>query len=77
VATLSAVAGPLALQSDDERRFLREAYIPWALRCGRRARPLMSVWYEQRFDCDLDDLRKELRIERAPQYQEKRDNINT
>lgn len=38
-------------------------YLPWAIRTGRAMRPLMAVYWEQRFEQNVDELRKELNIE--------------
>lgn len=39
------------------------AYLPWALRNGARARPLLAVFWEERFDQDLQSVRRELGVE--------------
>lgn len=53
-----------------ERRILQTIYFPWAVASGRRARPLMNVWYEKSFSVPLETLRKELKVEVAPQIVE-------
>ena len=65
VSALSALAGPAALGAAD-RRVYRQAYVPWAVRAAREAKPLMAVEYEARLDADLSDLRRELRVRVAP-----------
>eukprot|EP00586_Coscinodiscus_wailesii_P008739 CAMPEP_0172523886 /NCGR_PEP_ID=MMETSP1066-20121228/293896_1 /TAXON_ID=671091 /ORGANISM="Coscinodiscus wailesii, Strain CCMP2513" /LENGTH=171 /DNA_ID=CAMNT_0013306981 /DNA_START=582 /DNA_END=1100 /DNA_ORIENTATION=- len=66
VAALSVTAGQLRLTAD-ERRVLRERYLPWAVNVGKKATFLMNVYYEEEFDTDLEVLRERLGIERAPQ----------
>lgn len=39
---------------------------PWALRSGSRARCMLSVFYERRWDQNLEELREELNIEPPP-----------
>lgn len=65
VATLSALGGSVRVPSD-KKKTLRRVYIPWAVRAGRKARPLLTVWYERRWEMSLDDVRAELSFEAAP-----------
>lgn len=46
-----------------QRQSYRMHYLPWAIRTGRTMRPLMSVYWEKRFEQNVDELRKELNIE--------------
>ncbi|CAD6593089.1 MAG: Ubiquinone biosynthesis protein [Alectoria sarmentosa] len=41
-------------------------YLPWALSNGLRSKEIMSVYWEEELKRDVDDLRKELGIERPP-----------
>lgn len=50
----------------EERRLLCTTYIPWAVRTGARAKPLMNVWYERSFERPLEEMRWELRVTPAP-----------
>ncbi|CAE6529379.1 unnamed protein product [Rhizoctonia solani] len=53
---------PLGRLTPHQRdRFVRE-FTPWALRCGAAARPLITVYWEKRWDQPLDDLKRELGI---------------
>ncbi|KAL3774377.1 hypothetical protein ACHAW5_009074 [Stephanodiscus triporus] len=65
LASLSSYAG---LLDDDDRRVLRETYLPWAMRTGRNMREhvLMSTYYELEFGTDLNALRDRMGIEAAP-----------
>ncbi|CAM9391692.1 unnamed protein product [Chrysoparadoxa australica] len=61
VAALSALGGPLGL--DREGRARLASHLPWALRAGRRAVPLLGVHYETRWQMPLEAVRNELRFE--------------
>ncbi|KAJ8408660.1 hypothetical protein AAFF_G00252950 [Aldrovandia affinis] len=62
---MGAALGPLRLSA---RRLqpLALSLGPWALRSGRRARCVLSVFYERRWEQRLEALREELDIEPAP-----------
>ncbi|KAL2100400.1 hypothetical protein ACEWY4_004794 [Coilia grayii] len=62
---LGAALGPLRLSSS-RLRTLAASLGPWALRSGSRARCVLSVFYERRWDQSLDELREELGIEPPP-----------
>ncbi|XP_052862095.1 ubiquinone biosynthesis protein COQ4 homolog, mitochondrial [Anopheles cruzii] len=57
-----AVFGAFRLRPKQRQNYLRQ-YLPWALRSGRRIRPLMTVYWEKRWKQDITELRKELNIE--------------
>lgn len=40
--------------------------MPWAIRCGKQAKFLMSVYFEKHWERNVSDLRKELNIEEPP-----------
>jgi len=61
MTTLASLVGPLNLESRKRAR-LRQEYVPWALKTASEARFLMNVYYEELFDRDLNELRKELGI---------------
>ncbi|XP_054164206.1 ubiquinone biosynthesis protein COQ4 homolog, mitochondrial-like [Oppia nitens] len=42
--------------------------LPWALKCGHEARSLICIYYEKRFEQNLDDLRRELKIPQIPKF---------
>lgn len=60
-----AVFGAFRLRPKQRKHYLKR-YLPWALAMGRQARPLMSVYWEQRWEQDIDELRKELNIDAFP-----------
>ncbi|KAF8689052.1 Ubiquinone biosynthesis protein COQ4 -like protein, mitochondrial, partial [Rhizoctonia solani] len=57
---------PLGRLTPHQRdRFVRE-FAPWAFRCGASARPLITVYWEKRWDQPIDDLKRELGIWVSP-----------
>ncbi|KAH8920905.1 coenzyme Q4-like protein, isoform CRA_d [Atractiella rhizophila] len=63
MSLLAGVFGPLRLKSAKRRERLFKTYVPWAIRAGGNARSLMGVYWEERWEQDLGELRKELGIE--------------
>ncbi|CAM9532375.1 unnamed protein product [Discosporangium mesarthrocarpum] len=67
VCALSAIGVGVKVSTlKGSQQVLSGTYIPWALRAGRKARPLVSVWYEKRWGMGMDEVRKELAMEPAP-----------
>lgn len=58
---LGGLIGPLRLNSQDLLRYLRGDLL-WAIKCANESQFLMNVYFEERFEQDIDDLRKELNI---------------
>lgn len=65
MTALSAVFGPIRL-SRKQRTKLATVYIPWAMREGRQAHDLLSVYYESHINTPLDELRTILSVKPAP-----------
>lgn len=65
MCVLGATLGPLRL-SVSRLQMLIQSLGPWALHNGRRARCVLSIFYERRWEQNLDDLRQELNIEPPP-----------
>ena len=61
MAALGAVFGPLRLNGEKRARLFNE-YVPWALRCGGSAKPLITVYWEERWQQNLEDLKAELGV---------------
>ena len=40
----------------------RKLYLPWAIKTGKEIKPLIPVYWENRWEQKIDDLRKELNI---------------
>uniref|UniRef100_A0A3B5L153 Ubiquinone biosynthesis protein COQ4 homolog, mitochondrial n=1 Tax=Xiphophorus couchianus TaxID=32473 RepID=A0A3B5L153_9TELE len=65
MCALGAVLGPLQLNAS-RLQSLFTSLGPWALQNGRRARCVLSIFYERRWEQSLEDLRRELNIEPPP-----------
>jgi ubiquinone biosynthesis protein COQ4 len=61
VAAFSAAFGHLRLSAPQRRRLFTE-YVPWALKCGASARSLITVYWEERWEQNIEDLKLELGI---------------
>ncbi|KAL3954955.1 hypothetical protein ACCO45_010518, partial [Purpureocillium lilacinum] len=57
------------LKPQERRRFF-SVYLPWAVRNGARSKELINVFWEEQLERDVDDLRRELGIERPPDLRE-------
>eukprot|EP00598_Pedospumella_elongata_P016884 CAMPEP_0184988820 /NCGR_PEP_ID=MMETSP1098-20130426/25860_1 /TAXON_ID=89044 /ORGANISM="Spumella elongata, Strain CCAP 955/1" /LENGTH=229 /DNA_ID=CAMNT_0027513665 /DNA_START=1 /DNA_END=690 /DNA_ORIENTATION=+ len=66
VCFMGGLLGQLRLSGTDLHT-LHTKYMPWALRAGGECGELMSYPYEENLDRDIDEVRKELRFEPAPQ----------
>ncbi|KAF7543684.1 hypothetical protein G7Z17_g10553 [Cylindrodendrum hubeiense] len=49
-----------------ERQRFASIYLPWAIRNGARGKDVINVFWEERLEDDVDELRAELGIERPP-----------
>jgi ubiquinone biosynthesis protein COQ4 len=65
VAAISAVFGPLRLDRSKASRLFRE-YVPWALRVGSTAQPLINVYWEERWGQNVEHMKAELGLEDPP-----------
>lgn len=63
VAGLSSAFGPLRMTAG-RRQAWREDWVPWALRQGTLAPPLVGIYWEKRWEQGLADLRQELGVAR-------------
>eukprot|EP00095_Tigriopus_kingsejongensis_P001357 snap_masked-scaffold1322_size48131-processed-gene-0.7 protein:Tk01357 transcript:snap_masked-scaffold1322_size48131-processed-gene-0.7-mRNA-1 annotation:"hypothetical protein DAPPUDRAFT_230099" len=59
-----ALLGPLRFRPRQVRDFRRLR--PWAIRVGTNSEFLLGVFYERRWEQDLDDFRREMNIEPRP-----------
>ena len=64
---LGGIFGPIQLKNSKVRQFYLKTGLPWALSCGHYAESLFCIYYEKRFEQDLQELRNELRIPQIPQ----------
>lgn len=58
---LGGLIGPVRLSFGELAQYLRRD-LPWALRCGRESKFLMSTYFEDRWEQDITELRRELNI---------------
>nr|XP_057913273.1 ubiquinone biosynthesis protein COQ4 homolog, mitochondrial [Doryrhamphus excisus] len=65
MCALGALLGPLRL-NPSRLQSLVTSLGPWAVQNGRRARCVLSIFYERRWEQSLEDLRQELNIEPPP-----------
>ncbi|TFK27457.1 ubiquinone biosynthesis protein COQ4, mitochondrial [Coprinopsis marcescibilis] len=63
---LAALFGPLRLTGPKRERLFSEA-VPWALKCGSSARSLITVYWEKRWEQNIEDMKKELGIWDGPE----------
>jgi ubiquinone biosynthesis protein COQ4 len=61
MAGLGAIFGPLRLNAEKRARLFRE-YVPWALKCGSNSKPLISVYWEERWEMPVEEIKNELGI---------------
>jgi len=66
MAALSAAFGHLRLDSKKRSRLFSE-YVPWAMKCGGSARSLITVYWEERWGQDVEEMKKELGIWDPPE----------
>ncbi|CAO1316170.1 unnamed protein product [Diamesa tonsa] len=56
-----AVFGAVRLKTK-QRQMYKKYYLPWAIKTGKELKPLLPVYWENRWSQNIDDLRKELNI---------------
>lgn len=57
----AAILGPVRLYPKQRELFKRH-YLDWAIENARRSKPTLLVYFEERWEQDIDELRKELNI---------------
>lgn len=62
LCVLGATIGPVRLTRQEMFEYVIRD-LPWAIRCGSQCKFLMNVYFEERFEQDIDELRRELNIE--------------
>lgn len=58
---LGGLVGPLRLTGGERLEYFTHD-LGWALRCAREAEFLMNIYFEERFEQNIEELRRELRI---------------
>jgi len=66
MTAIAALFGPLRL-SEQKRARLFSEYVPWALKCGGSARSLITVYWEERWQQSIDDMKAEFGIWDPPE----------
>ena len=66
VAALAAVFGHLRLDSKKRARLFSE-YVPWALKCGSSSKSLITVYWEERWEQNVEEMKKEFGIWDPPE----------
>jgi len=61
MTAIAALFGPIRLTSQKRARLFSE-YIPWALKCGGSARSLITIYWEERWEQDVNTMKKEFGI---------------
>lgn len=59
-----AILGPLRFTPKQKKKY--EKILPWAIRVGINSQFLMNIYFEQRWEQDLDEFRYEMKIEQPP-----------
>lgn len=58
-----------------ERGRFWNTYLPWAVSNGLKSKEIINVYWEEELERDVDDLRKELGIERPPDLRDTRKSL--
>ncbi|KIL59144.1 hypothetical protein M378DRAFT_85474 [Amanita muscaria Koide BX008] len=66
MTAIAAIFGPLRLLPKKREKLFAE-YVPWALRCGGSARSLITVYWEERWEQNVDEMKKEFGIWEPPE----------
>jgi len=65
---MTALSALFSIRLDPRKRSrLFSEYVPWALRCGGSARSLITVYWEERWGQDVQELKRELGIWDPPE----------
>ena len=65
-SALRVLGGPYRLDSESQKRLDYE-FIPWAMKCGTSIQNLIGVYWEDRWEKSLDEVRKEFGVWTAPE----------
>lgn len=63
---LGGIFGPVRLKTRRAREFYVREGLQWALKCGHESQDMLCIYYERRFEQDMDELRTELKIPTPP-----------
>lgn len=62
------------MKAVEQTRFWK-IYLPWAVSNGLRSKDVINVYWEKELERNVDDLRKELGVERPPDLRETRKSL--
>lgn len=65
VAGFAAAFGHLPISSKKRARLFND-YVPWAIKCGSSAKSLITVYWEERWEQDVEKIREEFGIWEPP-----------
>jgi len=63
---LSVLHFTVMVGDTEDKKLLTQVYIPWALRAGKKAKPLLAVRYESMLEMPVEEVRSRLDFEPAP-----------
>jgi ubiquinone biosynthesis protein COQ4 len=66
MTAVAAVFGPLRLNEQRRTRLFAE-YVPWALKCGGTAQSLITVYWEKRWEQNVEEMKREFGIWDPPE----------
>ena len=66
MAGFAAAFGHLRLTPAKRQRLFSE-YVPWAVKCGSSARSMITVYWEQRWEQNVEDMKREFGIWDPPE----------
>ena len=66
MAGFAAAFGHLRLTPAKRQRLFGE-YVPWAVKCGSSARSMITVYWEQRWEQNVEDMKREFGIWDPPE----------
>lgn len=61
----AGVFGALKMTPKEKDQYLK-TYLKWAVEAGKKSKFYLNIYYEKRWEQDLDDLRRELNIPPLP-----------
>ena len=66
MTALSALFGNLRLTSEQRSEWMR-VFVPWAMRAGSSAKSLIGVYWEEKWEMDVQTLKEELGVMETPE----------
>ncbi len=66
MTAIAAIFGPLRLTKEKRTRLFSD-YVPWATKCGSSARSLITVYWEERWGQNIEEMKREFGIWDPPE----------